>query len=337
MFRRNTSEKSHSQHHLNIGSPLERSGSNSSVHFESNESGPELENSLSAKNWGLAKKCIAQGHGTSRHGLVHKAVKAQAPVEILEAMVEKGASVDETLEGKWTPLHVAAKYDASVSVVGFLVQSGALINTTLTTGETPLFIAVERDNEAVVEFLIGAGADANIARSSDGMTPLQVMVYKHAIPGQSPPWLMEVLIKKASANVNESSKDGTTALLIAIQKGATELVESLIQAGADVFTPKNSGDTPLIIALQNGCSLRLVELLLKAGADVNKANLNGESPISIAAQKNVDVSVMDLLIRAGGDVNRPTGVRFLKKFSRSNYIANMNVLVWFDACLRRYS
>ena len=79
--------------------PPKKSFSNSSVtEAEYSESGPELENALANKNWSLARKYVAQGVGMSRKGLLHKAVRVNAPVEILELMVEKGCSVDESQE-----------------------------------------------------------------------------------------------------------------------------------------------------------------------------------------------------------------------------------------------
>jgi hypothetical protein len=76
----------------------ERSTSSSSIGPEYSESGPELENALSAKNWSLVRKYVSQGYGTARKHLLHKAVRANAPLEILELMVEKGCNPDETQE-----------------------------------------------------------------------------------------------------------------------------------------------------------------------------------------------------------------------------------------------
>ena len=77
---------------------MERTPSNGSVGPEYSESSPELENALTNKNWTLVRKCLAQGYGTARKNLLHKAIRVHAPVEILEMMVEKGCDVDETQE-----------------------------------------------------------------------------------------------------------------------------------------------------------------------------------------------------------------------------------------------
>lgn len=67
-------------------------------------------------------------------------------------------------------------------------------------------------------------------------------------------------------------------IFYATRNGSLEIVELLINAGADINSPSGkSGDTPLIIAsyLHN---YKLARLLIQKGADVNKANHFGATP-----------------------------------------------------------
>lgn len=301
MFRRMTPPR-----HKVERSDSGRSNSSTAGGMDYTENGPELENAITNKNWSLVRKLVAQNFGTARKHLLHKAVRNGAPVEIVEILIEKGCLVDETQEGNWTPLHVAAKYDATPAVVEQLIKAGAHLDTRTTSGETALFFSIERDSDTVVDLLIKAGADVNMARPSDGMTPLMILMHVHAAPNQSTPWVFDVLVK-AGADVNAAANDGMTPLLIALQKGcSTSLLESLLKAGADANKAKKTGETPLFVVAQNDMSPTLAELLIKAGADVNRGNQNGETPISIAAQRNAHLSMMEVLIKAGGDVNKPS-------------------------------
>ena len=56
----------------------------------------------------------------------------------------------------------------------------------------------------------------------------------------------------------------------AAAEGHAEVVEALLEAGADFRTPLPSGFTPLLFAVREGRT-HVARILLKAGADVNEA------------------------------------------------------------------
>ena len=71
-------------------------------------------------------------------------------------------------------------------------------------------------------------------------------------------------------NINSIDKDGYTALILATMEGHLELVQALINAGADLNIQGCSsyGDTALGIAASYGYT-EIVKLLITVGADVN--------------------------------------------------------------------
>ena len=77
----------------------------------------------------------------------------------------------------------------------------------------------------------------------------------------------------------------------------------LIEAGADVNMNcvKNSGDTALIVAVQNAY-LSIIEALIEAGADVNKTGENNKTALSHFAL-NGNKQGVRLLLRSGAKVN----------------------------------
>ena len=68
------------------------------------------------------------------------------------------------------------------------------------------------------------------------------------------------------ANVNETSRDGSTALLWAAYHSDLAMAQALIAAGATTNTPNKYGVTPLLQASRTGAT-PVVQALLRAGAD----------------------------------------------------------------------
>lgn len=63
-----------------------------------------------------------------------------------------------------------------------------------------------------------------------------------------------------------------------------EMVEALLEAGADVHVQDKDGSTPLLEAVPNG-NLEIVEMLLKAGARPDVENRHGDTPATMAQRR----------------------------------------------------
>jgi uncharacterized protein len=98
------------------------------------------------------------------------------------------------------------------------------------------------------------------------------------------------------------SHDGWTPLHLACFFGQPELVQTLIERGADVNVRSKNGakNTPLHAAAA-GRNLDAVRLLLEHGAGVNASQEGGWTALHAAAQ-NGDVEMARLLIAGGADV-----------------------------------
>ena len=105
----------------------------------------------------------------------------------------------------------------------------------------------------------------------------------------------------ATKNNDISAADGKIDLITAVKEGNHELVQSLIQAGADVNVTCEFGGTPLMYAtgnVHNSC----VSILLEAGASVNMSDVNGFTALHVAAWAGNN-SVLNTILEAGADVN----------------------------------
>lgn len=89
---------------------------------------------------------------------------------------------------------------------------------------------------------------------------------------------------------------GTPILSLAVDAGATRLVEALLAAGADP-DPRKGGASPLSRAAARGDE-RLVARLLEAGADPNGSGPDSPHPL-VAAAKSGSLSTVERLLAAG--------------------------------------
>jgi ankyrin repeat protein len=100
------------------------------------------------------------------------------------------------------------------------------------------------------------------------------------------------------ADVNASGNDGDTALMWASWNGHYDIAKLLIDHGADVNAKDEYGRTALMGASGLG-HLGIVRLLLDAGADVNAKNNFGETALMYASRCNGHPAIIELLRSKG--------------------------------------
>lgn len=92
------------------------------------------------------------------------------------------------------------------------------------TGQTGLHIVIERRDSQWLGFLLGKGANPNIA-DKKGTTPLMLATQLGFVDGAD--WLI-----KFKADVDQTNRSGETALIWAVQLRKPEMVRLLLKAGA---------------------------------------------------------------------------------------------------------
>ncbi len=118
--------------------------------------------------------------------------------------------------------------------------------------------------------------------------------------GRLSPFALAVLLE-AGAKVNGKDWFNKTALIEAIKKGRTKIVDMLIENGADPNQKDMLGETALIVAAGRGYA-NIVEMLIKKGADPNKKN-SGNDTALIEAAGSGHANIVDMLIKNGADPN----------------------------------
>jgi len=250
-----------------------------------------------------------------------------------EAMVRRllaaGANPNAKLLGGETPLMTAARV-GNPQVVEQLLGKGADPNARAARGQTALMWAVAQEHPDVVKVLLAHGTDVH-ARSNAwtdvmAVPPHGYLEYNKAIPhGDDTPLLFAArvgdlasakLLVAAGADLNETDAWGISVTVLAAHSGFTDLVEFLLDKGADANAAK-AGFTALHEAVMRRDE-RMVGALLAHGASPNtplqtwtptrrssrdynfEPELVGATPFWLAARLT-EPNVMRLLLKHGAD------------------------------------
>lgn len=161
-------------------------------------------------------------------------------------------------------------------------------------------------NERQLHMKAAAGDSSGVRR----LIRLGVDVSAKDKSGQSPlAWAVSLghadvvqLLLEAGADANARGESGTV-LMYASFNGDADVVALLLKGGADVGMEGENGLTALTYAIFHGHTY-VTALLLKAGADVNAKVEGGRTPLMIAViGEHSSTDIAELLIKAGADVN----------------------------------
>lgn len=157
--------------------------------------------------------------------------------------------------------------------------------------------ACARGNLARVRELIAQKKDRVNQPNHHGYTPLYWTAYNNDLE------LLQALLE-AGANINQPNNDddGWAPLHRAAYEGYLEFVQELIKKGADVNQQTNDGGCALGKAAYRG-HIEVVQTLITANANVNLQDKHGKTPIMSASAEFDHPKVAQILLNAGADVN----------------------------------
>jgi ankyrin repeat protein len=248
---------------------------------------------------------------------------------MVRTLLQAGADPNLALLLGETPL-MAASRSGNPDVVAQLLDKGANMNARGARGQTALMWAVSEQHPEVVKVLLARGADLRAKSDvwSDMMAvpPHGKPEYNRLIPHGGDTALMFAarvgdlasakLLLAAGANVNDADAWGVSAMVLAAHSGFAEIVEFLLDNGADA-NAVGPGFTALHEAVMRRDE-RMVTALLAHGANPNtplqtwtperrsSADFNfapalvGATPFWLAAHFR-EPAVMRLLVKQGAD------------------------------------
>lgn len=120
--------------------------------------------------------------------------------------------------------------------------------------------------------------------------------------------VVDLMLKGDSDSINDEQKIPQAGIdltneggaLLAVAKGRTSVVRSLIEKGIEI------NPSALLLATING-HLDVVKLLVENGADLNATNETGKTPLLVAAAAR-NVGIVRFLIEQGADITHKDNV-----------------------------
>ena len=230
-------------------------------------------------------------------------------------LLDAGADPGATRPNGETALMHAARAGAA-GVARALIARGADVNALTARGFSPLMFAAAEGHAAVAGVLAETGAD--LAARTEAILPQRTGYRRSAANDGNPRRLREnqaLLISQLPQDGDSEPRrpqGGFTPLLYAAMSGDLDTVRVLVSAGADVDETAADGTTPLIVTLQRGIEEGLWRLpggrnqhvaayLLARGADPNLSEA-GYAALHVAAATGQREAV-EALLEHGADPN----------------------------------
>jgi len=219
----------------------------------------------------------------------------------VEFLLDRGANVNAATKVGRTPLFIAAMSDPSADIARLLIAKGANPKIKDKYNNTMLNAAAAGNDAETVQLMIDAGVDVN-AGPLTGLTPLMQAA------GQSNTRVVKMLLAKG-AKVDAVADtpfmvafpppkagpivvDFYTALLMAAPFGPVELVQALLDAGADVNLAEGRKMTPLMLAVAaDHQDPAVIRLLLSRGADTKLRGVRGRTAADWATLVGVPTAI----------------------------------------------
>lgn len=171
--------------------------------------------------------------------------------------IDTNATTVTFVIGGITALHIGANYGHNETVEELLAAAGVEVDLVTSYGATPLTEASGFGYTTIMSMLASAGSDIN-HQDVGGYTPLHITSYRDHLGAAT------LLISLGAELDTLTYSDGNTALIFAAYFASPELVQLLVDSGAQLDIVNNWNGTALDYALFRN-NTEIIQILSMAG------------------------------------------------------------------------
>ena len=249
--------------------------------------------SIDKEQWDTVNYLLEQGPDLSledKNGNtpLYLAVSRGAPVEMVVLLLDAGAPVDlgpsHGNNAGASPLHAACATGAN-ECIEILLRNGASATRQLQSGTTPLHASAIGGDQRTVELLCKSGANID-SPNNELLTPLHYC-------GMSGNAKVAAALIQHEATIDVKDAEGCTPLMRAVLRNHVSVVKVLLENGANPNVLVDNDESkfyPLFVAATNGFD-EIVQALLENGADLTPQIFDLPSPLDVAKDNGHDVAV----------------------------------------------
>ena len=212
---------------------------------------------------------------------------------------------------------------ADPAVCQVLIDAGADIKAKDSNGRSPLHWASEEGHLANVKLLVEAGAEV---RSTDNKG--RTCLFSAAPHTET----VRYLVGLPDVEVDHVDDTGCTALHRAVMHKRADVVQVLVDAGADVEVLNGDGRSPLHVASKSG-ERKAVQILLEAGAGMRVTDYGRQTYLALAAAAGHTATVRSVAGLPGVELNHQDehGCTALHCAARGGHLDAVQVLLYNGA------
>lgn len=225
-------------------------------------------------------------------GSLHQAIKDQ-DLEKVRKLLNAGANVNEEDDEGDTPLQIAI-FIGNVEIVKLLLDHDADINNVNEVSALQFSLQWRSDLFELVRVLVFASANVNDACVDTGRTALHFAAMNNDVS-----FIHHLFSRGASVNRKDGDKQTPLHVVGSKEYNKTHVdsAKVLLINGADVNAINNDLQTPLQCAIDRG-DFQVAKILVEAGSNIDSAGQSGETTLHLAVRKSDVSGVKELLLVA---------------------------------------